>query len=239
MAGERGTTQQHSPRICTSDFDQIHVDMAEIQTDSSETVGPTVLRSIEKIPDSVVEVARNGGIWRFKIEFRESTIPLPFLIQHHLVDRLLLTSSEAIRILWKEEWMHDAPDDLDGHRYRYLAKVLDAIVDPHRDITWFPESSLYAVGEDRMKHLCLTLACLDSKGTQCPRLAVGNISQQLADRASTNEDGRAEKFKSAVEYLGRVVQDTYNSHPNDPARMTAAMLALASSDNAFRRLMRV
>ncbi len=135
--------------------------------------------------------------------------------------------------------MHDVPEDLEGDRYWNLARTLDTIIDPSEDVVWFPESTLYAVGDNRRNHICLERACLESKGTQCPRLAIGSISQQLAERVSADEDGRAEKFKSAVEHLGKVVQDTYNSYPYDTSRMTAAMLALASSDNPFRRLMRV
>ena len=212
--------------------------MSEVRADSNEDAGWIQSGPIKKFAHEVVEVARIDGTWMFKVEFQESTIPLSPLIRHHLRDRLPLDFAKSIHIVWNEQWMHDVPEDLEGHCYRNLARTLDAIVDPGEDVVWLPESSLYAIGDDRKTHICLEPACLESKGMQCPRHAISSISQQLADRVSANQDGRAEKFKNAVEHLGKVVQDTHNNYTKDTSRMTAAMLALASSDNPFRRLMR-
>ena len=98
---------------------------------------------------------------------------------------------------------------------------------------------MYGVGDDERKHICLEPVCLDSKGTHCPNITATSVSRQLANRLDTNDDRGPETFKRAVEHLGRVVQNTYNDHPNDTSKMTAAMLALASSDNAFRQWVRV
>lgn len=206
--------------------------------DDSEDEGPILSGPIKKVPDDVVEVERIGGTWRFKIEFREETVPVSLLLRHHIGDHLPLNSAKSIRIDWDQQWMHNIPEGLEGHRYRNLAKALEAIVDPGEDLVWLSESFSYAVGDDRKKHICLEPACLDSKGTQCPKIIAASVSRQLANRVSADEDMRREMFKRAVELLGSVVQKTYNEYPNDTSRMTAAMLALASSDTPFRQYMR-
>lgn len=212
--------------------------MADVR-ESSAGEGLILSGPMKKVPDDVVRVERNDGTWRFKIEFREETVPASLLHRHHVGDRLPLHSARAIRIVWDEQWMHDIPEGLEGHRYRNLAKALDATVDPGEDVVWLPESLLYAVGDDQKEHICLEPACLDSKGTQCPRMIAASVSRQLAYRVGAGEDRRPEVFNRAVEHLGKVVNDTCNSYPDDRSRMTAAMLALASSDNPYRRLMRL
>lgn len=191
---------------------------------------------VEKIPDEVVEVERIDGTWRFKIEFQESAIPTSRLIYQYQHDRLPLSSWKSTRIVWYDEWMHNIPKGLDGYLYRNLARTLDAITDPSENVVWRPEMSSYTIGGDRKNHICLELACLDSKGTQCPKLAALSVSKQLADRARANDDGRAELFNSAAEHVGKVMQKTHNSHPDDLSKLVAAVLGLARTDNPFRRL---
>lgn len=225
---------------CPSNLDQTRLDISEVRADSNMNAGSMMLERIERVPDGVVKVARADGTWMFKVEFQEANVPSSLLTRSHLDEHPTLRNSKSIRIVWNEQWMDDVPGDLEGDRYWNLARTLDTIIGPSEDVVWLAESALYAVGENqRRNHICLEQACLTSKGTQCPRLAIGSISQQLAERVSADEEGQAGKFNDAVEHLGKVVQDTYNSYPNDPSRMTAAMLALASSDNPFRRLMRV
>ena len=207
--------------------------MSEVRADSNEDAESILSGRIEKVPNEVIEVARIDSTWMFKIDFEDSIMPSSFL-----GDRFPLRSAKSIRIVWNEQWMHDVPEDLESHRYRNMTRTLDAIIDPGDDVAWLSQSSLYVVGDDRKNHLCLEPACLESKGMQCPKLAAASISRQLVDRDGANDQGRTETFKNAVEHLGRVVQDTYLNHPNDTSRMTVAMVALASSDNPFRQLMR-
>lgn len=47
-------------------------------------------------------------------------------------------------------------------------------------------------------------------GTQCPKPAIVEIAQQLADRIGTRKDQQAADTKAFHE-LGRMVQETYSS----------------------------
>lgn len=223
----------------SSDREVPRPDMAQSPAASDADARSTQSGWMRMVPEEVVEVGRFDGTWAFKIEFQESAVPSSLLIRNGLDDHIALAASKSLHIVWDEQWMQDIPGDLRRDGVLELTRTLEAMIDANEDVVWFPESCSYTVGDNRRNHICLERACLDSKGTQCPTLAVGSISQQLAERVSANEEGRAERFKDAVEYLGKVVQDTYNSHPNDSSKMTASVLALASSDNPFRRLMRV
>lgn len=196
----------------------------------------------ELVPDEVVKVARAHGVWMFKIGFQGATVPSSLLTWHRPDEWPNLGNSKSIHIVWKEQWMDDVPENIDGDRYWSLARTLNAIIAPKEDVVWLSESSLYAVGavgENRQgKHLCLEQACLDSLGTQCPRLAVSSIWKQLAEPVSADEGGQAETFKEAFKYLGTAVQDACNYFPNDAAKITAAVIDLASSENPFRRWVR-
>lgn len=227
---------------CPSDLDQTHLNMQEVQADSNVDGGSMMAKRKELVPDEVVKVARAHGVWMFKIGFQGATVPSSLLTWHRPDEWPNLGNSKSIRIVWKERWMDDVPENIDGDRYWSLARTLNAIITPKEDVVWLSESSLYAVGavgENRQgKHLCLEQACLDSLGTQCPRLAVSSISMPLAEQVSAGEEGRAGTFKNAVEYLGTAVQDTCNKYPNDAAKIIAAVIHLALSENPFRQWVR-
>lgn len=212
--------------------------MAEAPAASDADAGSTLRKWTGKVPEEVVEVGRFHGTWVFNIKFKESVIPPSLFILDNRDDRLALASSKFFGIVWEDQWMPYIPEDLGRDSILKLARTLDTMIDASENVIYSLESSSYAVGDNRRKHICLERACLDSKGTKCPKLAISTISQQIADRVSRNDNGRAEKFRNAAEYVAKLVQDTYNSYPNNPARMTAAILALDSSDNPFRQLMR-
>lgn len=211
--------------------------MAEPPAPKDADAESTLCKWTRKVPEEVVEVARIAGTWVFNIKFKESVIPPSLFIPDNRDDQLALASAKFFDIVWEEQWMQDIPEDLGRDGILELARTLETMIDAREDVFWSPESSSYAVGDDRRRHICLERVCVDSRGTQCPRFAIGEISQQLADEISTNDNGRAEKI-DAAKHLGEVVQDTYNSYPNDPGRMTAAILDLHASDNPFRQLMR-
>lgn len=213
--------------------------MAEAPFGSDPHTTSTLGAWTRKVPEEVVAVARSDGVWEFKIEFQDSTTQSSPSIRDALDNHLGLKHFRSVHIKWAEQWVYDIPADLEGDGIRNLTRTLDTMIDASEDVVWLPEWSSYAVGDSPGNHLCLERACLDSKGTQCPKVTIGDISQQLADRVGINGNGRTEVFKDAVEHLGKVVQDTYIAYPNDPSRMTAAIIGLASSNNPFRRLMQV
>lgn len=214
--------------------------MAEVAAASDADAGSTLREWTRKVPEEVVEVGRFDGTWVFNIKFEDSVIPPSLFTLDNRDDQLALNSSKFIDIWWEEQWMQvqDIPEDLGRDGILELARTLETMIDASEDVIWSLESSSYAVGDNRRKHICLEWACLNSKGTQCPSRAIGEISQQLADRVSASNDRRGENSINAAQYLAKLVQDTQNSYPNGPSRVTAAVLSLASFDNPLRRLMR-
>ena len=192
---------------------------------------------MRKVPEEVVGVGRFDDTWMFRIGYGESTLPSSVLMRDGLVNHVALAGAKSVHIVWKEQWKYDIPEDLERDGILELTRTLDAMIDANEDVVWLAESSSYSVGDNRTNHICMERACLDSRGTRCPGLAGRKISEKIADRVSADDRGRREKFDDAIKHLGKVVLDTHNRYPNDPSQMTAAMVALASSDIRFQGLM--
>lgn len=110
--------------------------MAEAPSDSDPHTASTLSAWISKVPEEVVAVARSNGVWKFKLEFQDSTMLSSHFVQDVLDDQFGLKHFRSIHIEWDELWVDDIPEDLEGGRIRNLARTLDAMIDASEDVDW-------------------------------------------------------------------------------------------------------
>ncbi len=213
------------------------MDQAQEGSDSSTDVFPGGGIVAVKVPERITKVVRKHGIWKFEVQYQDSTVRREqFSSLSNAQLRDLVAASGSTYFTWDTQWINGVPDELQSEGYWSITDKLQTLVPGNDDIEWDGNSFTYYGTDGRENHLCLSTTCGTDAESQCPTVVADFISDELAKLKHCPTETLS--HKDGTEYLGRLLQPICEEHPIALDKILASILPLASYDNAFRRFMR-
>ena len=193
--------------------------------------------------EQIIGVAREKGIWTFRVRFKESKNAPPSLLDGYLIgDRPLSEYAASLDVTWKPQWVHESlvPKE---HLLALLDKVslkLAALLSPEDDFVWRMDASIFVLG-GRAFHLCTEPNC-----SQCVHLVRQirvDLPQSVGDfhylKPEVDDDSRRksnEKVKELTRSIWKCSNHHYPGNVEERVQMMCDIFSILSIHGPVRQL---
>ena len=207
--------------------------------DGVRTKSPLDPRKLLEV-EQIIGVAREKGIWMFRVRFKESKNTPPSLLDGYLLgDRRLSEYAASLDATWKPQWVHggSVPNDLLLDLLDKVSLKLAALLSPEDDFVWRTDAFIFVSG-GRACHLCMERNC-----SLCVRLIRQirvDLPQSVGDfhylKPEVDDDSRRKSNEKAKKLIRSVWNYSEHHYPGDVEERVQMMCDIFSIHGPVKQL---